>query len=111
MSHVATVTRIVGQLRVGAATGRRVPDVQVHVGAEGVKAGVLLGWAAAARLPAEGSVRGDRCRALLVEVALVGLALRGPNGAKQTGHGGEATRAREVWLGEQERQTETEVTK
>lgn len=87
MSHVATVTGIIGQLRVGAATGRRVPDVQVHVGAEWVKAGVLLGRAAAARLPAEGGVRGDRCRALLVEVALVRLALGGPNRAKQTGHG------------------------
>ena len=64
------------------------------MGAEGVKAGVLLGWAAASRLPAEGGVGGDGVggdgrRALLVEVALVGLALRGPDGAEQAGHGGE----------------------
>lgn len=70
------------------------------MGAEGVKAGVLLGRTATARLPAEGCVGGDRCGALLVvEVALIRLALRCPDRPKQAGHGREATCPWEIWLG------------
>lgn len=83
--RVCAVARVVGELRVGAAVrGRVVPDVQVHVGAERVKAGeVLIGeW-----LRSEGRHWRDGYRALGVEVdlALAGLALRRPDGAEQTG--------------------------
>ena len=63
--------------------------------AEGVEAGVQQGparAAAAAGLPAEGAGRVDRghrghrghgSRAVRLEVALVGVTLRGPDGAEQ----------------------------
>lgn len=73
--------------------------------AEGVEAGVLDRSAGRLWLPAEGRVRrgdgghgGHRGRSLRLEVALVGLALRRPDGSEQTGHGREAAGAREVWL-------------
>lgn len=78
------------------------------MGAEGVEAGVLLGAAHAPRLPVEGGVRwGDGAdrghrvhgdRALWLEVALVWLTLGGPDGTEQTGHGGQAPGAGEIWL-------------
>lgn len=109
-SHVAAVTRVVGQLRVGAAVGRGVPDVQVHVGAERVEAGVLEGPAGGLRLPVEGGAgRGDGGhggRALRLEVALVRVALGGPDGPEQAGHGRQAAGPREVRL----RSTSTQYT-
>jgi len=106
--NISAVAGVVGELRVGAAVGGRVPYVQVHVRAEGVEARVLDGGAVALGLPGEGGVRrgdrGHRGRPLGVEVALVGLALRRPDGPEQAGHGGEAAGTREVWLeGERER--------
>lgn len=103
--NISTVARVVGELRVGAAVGRRVPYVQVHVWAERVEVGVLDRSAGALWLPGEGRARrgdgghgGHRGRPLRLEVALVGLALRRPDGAEQAGHGGEAAGSREVWL-------------
>lgn len=81
-SSVCAVARVVGELRVGAAVrGRVVPDVQVHVGAEGVEAGEVL---RGKRLWSEGRHRRDGHGALRLEVALIRLALRSPDRAKQT---------------------------
>lgn len=97
--NISTVAGVVGQLRVGAAVGRRVPYVQVHVGPEWVEAGVLEP-VGPLRLPVEGRVRrGDGGhgehggRSLRWEVAL-----GRPDGAEQAGHGGQAASTREVWL-------------
>lgn len=106
LSNIATVARVVGELWVGAAVGRRVPDVQVHVRAERVEAGVLDAPTGHLRLAAEGRVRRRRYGrdgrhrgwSFMLEVALVGRALRRPDGSEQTGHGWEAAGTREVWL-------------
>lgn len=70
--------------------------------AEWVESGVLRGTTGTLGLPCEGRVgRGDRghgSRPLRVKVALVGLALRSPDGAKQTGHGRQAAGPGEVRL-------------
>lgn len=102
-SDVSTVAGVVGELWVGAAIGRRVPDVQVHVRPERVEAGELVGPGAPLRLPAEWGVRrgdgGDgghgrhRGGSLGWEVVLWG-----PDGAEQAGHGREAAGPREIWL-------------
>lgn len=102
LSNVSAVARVVGELRVGAAVGGRVPYVQVHVRAEGVEAGVVDGRVPPLRLPAEGGVRltdgRDGGGAFGLVLAVVGLALWGPDGSKQTGHGGEAAGPREERL-------------
>lgn len=105
-SNISAVAGVVGELRVGAAVGRGVPYVQVHVRAERVEAGVLDGGAPPLRLPSEGGVRGcdggdggDRGGSFRLEVvSLVGLALRRPDGSEQAGHGREAAGPRKVWL-------------
>lgn len=100
--NISAVARVVGELRVGAAVGGRVPDVQVHVWAERVEAGVLDGRVPPLRLAAEGGVRltdgGDGGGPLGLVLGVVGLALWGPDGSEQAGHGGEAAGPREVRL-------------
>ena len=83
--------------------------------AEGVEAGVLQEPTGAAGLPAEGGHvdrghrrhRGHGGRAVRLELALVGVALRGPDGAEQAGHGRQAAGTVEVWLGGGERRKAT----
>lgn len=79
------------------------------MGTKRVEAGELVGGASGLQLPAEGRARrgdgGHGGRPLRLKVALVGVALRGPDGAKQAGHGREAAGAREVRL----RRTEARV--
>lgn len=100
--NISAVARVIGELRVGAAVGGRVPYVQVHVRAKRVEAGVLDGRIPPLWLPAEGGVRmadgRDRGGPLGLVLGVVGLALWGPDGSKETGHGGEAAGPREVWL-------------
>lgn len=100
--NISAVARVVGELRVGAAVGSRVPYVQVHVWAEWVEAGVLDGRVPPLWLPAEGGVRltdgRDRGGALGLVLGVVGLALWGPDGSEQTGHGREAAGPGEVRL-------------
>lgn len=77
--------------------------------AKRVEAGELVWSASPLYLPAEGRMRrgdgGHGGGPLRLKVALVGIALRGPDGAEQAGHGREAARPREVWLW----RTETQV--
>jgi len=75
------------------------------VGAKGVEAGVLGGATGTLGFPGEGRVGrgdwghwGDWCRAFRVKVVLVWLALRSPDGAKQTRHGRQAAGPREERL-------------
>lgn len=100
--NVSAVAGVVGELRVGAAVGGGVPYVKVHVRAKRVEAGELVGGASPLQLPAERRMRrGDGRHGggpLRLEVALVGVALRGPDGAEQAGHGREAASPREVRL-------------
>lgn len=93
-SGVSAVARVVGQLRVGASVAGRVPDVQVHVGAEGVEVGVMFGWAGGARLTVERCVGGvwrNGGRAVWLEMALVRLSVRSPDRTKQAGGDGRET--------------------
>lgn len=100
--NISAVARVVGELRVGAAVGGRVPYVQVHVRAKWVEAGVLDGRVPSLRLAAEGGVRladgRDWGRPLGMVLGVAGLALWGPDGSEETGHRGEAAGPREVWL-------------
>lgn len=100
--NISAVARVVGELRVGAAVGGRVPYVQVHVRAKWVEAGVLNGCVPPLRLAAEGGVRladgRDWGGPLGMVLGVAGLALWGPDGSEETGHGGEAAGPREVWL-------------
>lgn len=69
---------------------------------EGVEAGELVRGTSPLQLPAEGRMRrGDGRHGggpFGLKVALVGVALRGPDGAEQAGHGREAAGPREVRL-------------
>lgn len=105
--NISAVAGVVGELRVGAAVGGGVPYVQVHVWAKRVEAGELVWDTSPLQLPAVRRVRrGDgrhRGGTFRLKVALVGIALGGPDGSKKAGHGREAAGPREVWL----RRTET----
>lgn len=70
--------------------------------AKRVEAGELVRGTPPLQLPAERRMRwGDgrhRGGPFRLEVALVGIALRGPDGSEQAGHGREAASPREVCL-------------
>lgn len=77
--------------------------------AKRVEAGELVWGTSPLQLPAVRRVRRGDGRhgggTFRLKVALVGIALWGPDGSEKAGHGREAAGPREVWL----RRTETRV--